>query len=111
MSGTAGGTVVLHVAPEGAEPGSVFGIVQEGDLVSVDVEGRRIDIRVEEAEIRRRLEERKATMDRGDVGSRGKLGERRRGYKALYEACVNQADEGCDFRFLTASGAVLRQRE
>ena len=102
MSGTAGGTIVLHVSPESVVEGSVFGVVRDGDVVWVDVEKRGVGVEIEEEELKRRLEERKAEAS----GGKGVIHERvtKRGYRGLYERCVNQAEEGADFDFLTASG-------
>ncbi len=90
MSGTAFGTVVLHVAPEAAAGGPLRA-VRDGDPIVLDVEARRIDLDLPAAELARRLAE---------------LGEPRRayarGYGALYLEHVLQADEGCDFDFLRA---------
>ena len=99
MSGTAGGTIVLHVSPESAVAGSVFGVVRDGDGVTCDVERRVLRLEVGEEEIARRLEERggKGVVELGE-------GEERRGYRGLYRRRVNQAHEGCDFDFLTAGG-------
>ena len=99
MSGTAGGTIVLHVSPESAVAGSVFGVVRDGDGVTCDVERRVLRLEVGEEEIARRLEERgrKGMVELGQ-------GEERRGYRGLYRRRVNQAHEGCDFDFLTAGG-------
>ena len=90
MSGTAFGTVVLHVAPESAAGGPLRA-VQDGDPIVLDVESRRLDLDVPAAELERRLE---------------RLGPAapnyRRGYGALYLEHVLGADEGCDFDFLRA---------
>jgi dihydroxy-acid dehydratase len=90
MSGTAFGTVVLHVAPESAAGGPLRA-VEDGDPIVLDVEERRIDLDVAPEEVRRRLD---------------RLGppepKYRRGYGALYLDHVLQADEGCDFDFLRA---------
>ncbi|KAL1634930.1 hypothetical protein SLS56_002011 [Neofusicoccum ribis] len=108
MSGTAGGTIVLHVSPEAKDAESVLGVVRDGDVVRLDVEGRRLDLLVDEEEIARRIEERKRTeeaereaeeMEERAAGRRGM-----RGYRALYDRCVNQAEQGADFDFLTAKG-------
>ncbi|KAH7027120.1 dihydroxy-acid/6-phosphogluconate dehydratase [Macrophomina phaseolina] len=105
MSGTAGGTIVLHVSPESKEVGSVLGVVKDGDLVRVDLEGRRLDLLVEEAEVERRKAERQAALENEQVEQRKEEGAARpRGYRALYDREVNQAEEGADFRFLTARG-------
>lgn len=101
MSGTAGGTIVLHVSPESVVPGSVFGVVRDGDVVWVDVEKREIGVDIEDGELQRRLDERKKEIEAGGVWKE-RVG--RRGYRGLYERCVNQAEEGCDFDFLKADG-------
>jgi dihydroxy-acid dehydratase len=88
MSGTAFGTVVLHVTPESAV-GGPLAIVQTGDRIRLDVEGRKIDLLVDEKEIKNRLRQlppRKPTATRG--------------YAKLFEDHVLQADQGCDFDFL-----------
>lgn len=90
MSGTAFGTVVLHVAPESAAGGPLRA-VEDGDQIVLDVEGQRLDLEVPAAVVARRLEE---------------LGppepKYRRGYGKLYLEHVLQANEGCDFDFLRA---------
>ncbi|KAK7745753.1 hypothetical protein SLS62_009634 [Diatrype stigma] len=118
MSGTAGGTVVLHVSPESADPRSVFGIVQDGDTIRVDVEARILSLEVGDDEIARRLAKRqeRTQAERQTVGE-GLGGEEAqqqqqhwvaresmRGYRGLYMRSVNQAEEGADFDFLTARG-------
>jgi dihydroxy-acid dehydratase len=108
MSGTAGGTIVLHVSPESALPESVLGIVQDGDQITCDVESRTLRLDVEDAEIQRRLQIRKGLL----LGSSDTLAQpsvlsgraTERGYRGLYLRTVNQAHEGADFDFLTASG-------
>ena len=62
MSGTAGGTIVLHVSPESALPESVLGIVQDGDQIKCDVESRTLRLEVEDAEIQRRIQRRKELL-------------------------------------------------
>ena len=106
MSGTAGGTVVLHVSPEAAVEGSVFGIVETGDLIRLNAEQRLLSLEVEERTIEERLRRQTETTEKPPLreGRRAK-----RGYRALYESCVNQAHEGADFGFLTASGARIDQ--
>jgi dihydroxy-acid dehydratase len=91
MSGTAFGTVVLHVAPEAAA-GGPLGVVRTGDIVSLDVEKRRIDLVIDEAALRERL----AAL----VPSAKHANGRGRGYARLYDERVMQADDGADFDFL-----------
>ncbi|MFZ5827773.1 MAG: dihydroxy-acid dehydratase, partial [Bacillota bacterium] len=91
MSGTASGTVILHVAPEAAAGGPLW-LVQDGDWIELDVEGRRLDLLVAEEE----LERRRAAWQ-PPVPTYG------RGYGWLFQRHVLQADEGCDFDFLRGS--------
>jgi dihydroxy-acid dehydratase len=88
MSGTAFGTVVLHVAPESAA-GGPLAAVRSGDPIVLDVDEQRLDLDIPTAEIERRLAECVPTQP-----------VYRRGYGALYLDHVLQADEGCDFDFL-----------
>jgi dihydroxy-acid dehydratase len=90
MSGTAYGTIVLHVTPEAAE-GSPLALVRSGDRVSLDVPNRRVDLLVSEEELalRRKAWKKPAHMR-----------QRQRGYRKLYLDHVTQADKGCDFDFL-----------
>jgi dihydroxy-acid dehydratase len=88
MSGTAFGTVVLHVAPEAAAGGPLRA-VRDGDPIVLDVDAQRLDVDVPAAEMTRRLAE------LGPVEPKY-----RRGYGALYLEHVLQANEGCDFDFL-----------
>lgn len=94
MSGTAFGTVVLHVSPEAAA-GGVLAIVQEGDVIELDVNSRRLHLSVPDAEIERRLSGWKAPKPVFE-----------RGYYKLYFDHVMQADQGADLDFLPGgSGA------
>ncbi|KAK4948666.1 hypothetical protein LTR10_012670 [Elasticomyces elasticus] len=109
MSGTAGGTIILHISPESADLESVFGIVQTGDKIVCDVEKRVLSLEVDQQEISRRVAARKERAQ-GSTGNSGAQPEQwlerngRRGYRGLYEREVNQAHLGCDFGFLTAQG-------
>ncbi|KAH0018703.1 dihydroxy-acid and 6-phosphogluconate dehydratase, partial [Aureobasidium melanogenum] len=102
MSGTAGGTIVLHISPESALPDSVFGCVEDGDLIECDVEKRLLKLHVSDEELAHRIAVRSAAKkeEHGTKRIHGK----QRGYRGLYERCVNQAEEGADFDFLTAAG-------
>jgi dihydroxy-acid dehydratase len=88
MSGTAYGTVVLHTAPEAAS-GGPLALVRDGDLIELDVAGRRLELLVDEAE----LESRRRAWAPPPRPPGG-------GYQSLYVDHVLQADEGCDFDFL-----------
>jgi len=87
MSGTAYGTVVLHVAPDAAS-GGLLAFVCNGDRIRLSIQARTIDLLVDEAEIARRREGWKPPEFPA------------RGYRRLYADQVLQADEGVDFRFL-----------
>ena len=89
MSGTAYGTVVLHVAPE-AMAGGPLGIVRDGDMISLDCAGGKLDLEISDEEMKQRLATRAETQVAGA----------RSGYQQLYIDHVLQADEGCDFDFL-----------
>jgi dihydroxy-acid dehydratase len=91
MSGTAYGTIVLHVAPE-ASIGGPLAIVQNGDRIALSVARKHIDLLVDEQEVQRRL----ASVKPPAVPERG--------YASLYRRTVLQAPGGCDFDFLTATG-------
>ncbi len=90
MSGTAFGTIVLHVAPDTAS-GGPLALVRNGDRIRLSVEKRRIDLLVDEHE----LSARRAAMPGQAQAARPA-----RGYQKLYYDTVLQADEGCDFDFL-----------
>lgn len=114
MSGTAGGTIVLHVAPEAADPESALGVVRDGDIVTVDVERRVLRVEISDEEMARRIAERKGAMEGSGKTVDGNGHQERkdpwvarggmRGYRGLYMREVNQADRGADFEFLTAEG-------
>jgi dihydroxy-acid dehydratase len=87
MSGTAFGTVVLHVAPEAAA-GGPLALVRDGDVIRLDAPARRLDLLVDDAELQRRRADWKAPAQPA------------RGYAKLYVEHVTQADQGCDFDFL-----------
>ena len=97
MSGTAFGTIVLHVAPE-ASMGGVLGLVRNGDRIKLSVQNKTIDLLVDEDELARR---------RADWATDNVPVAERRGYDRLYAAEVTQADEGCDFGFLLPVGSHM----
>ena len=88
MSGTAYGTIVLHVAPE-ASVGGPIGLVETGDRIRLSVKDRRIDLLVDEAELARRRAVKPAVTLPADS----------RGYDRLFRTTVTQAPDGCDFDF------------
>ena len=87
MSGTAFGTIVLHVTPEAAV-GGPLALVATGDRIRMSVKERKLDLLVSEAELARR----RASWKPVDAPARG--------YRKLYMDHVLQADHGCDFDFL-----------
>ena len=89
MSGTASGTIVLHVAPESAV-GGPLALVEDGDEIELDVENRSLTLNVPEEVLTQRRE----------TFTSPALPSARRGYKALFLERVLQADRGCDFDFL-----------
>jgi dihydroxy-acid dehydratase len=99
MSGTAYGTVVLHVAPEAASGGSLA-LVENGDLIDLDVGERRLHLDVSEAEIERRRAVWHPPAPPAD-----------RGYYKLYYDHVMQADRGADLDFLVGGSGVGVPRE
>jgi len=88
MSGTAYGTIVLHVAPE-ATVGGPLALVRTGDRIRLSVKERRLDLLVDEGELSQRRE---ALKWHGEVSLRG--------YDRLFRESVLQAPDGCDFDFL-----------
>jgi dihydroxy-acid dehydratase len=91
MSGTAFGTIILHVTPESAV-GGPLSLVTNGDHIRLSVREKRLDLLVEDTELLRRRELLKAP----DLPKRGWAG--------LYARAVQQADLGCDLEFLTEAG-------
>jgi L-arabonate dehydrase len=98
MSGTAFGTVVLHVTPEAAA-GGPLALVQDGDLIELDVEARKLHLHVDEAE----LAARRAAWQAPAVPASG--------YVRLYHTHVLQADQGADFDFLVGCRGDAVPRE
>jgi dihydroxy-acid dehydratase len=88
MSGTAFGTIVLHITPESAV-GGPLALVKNGDLIRLDVPNRSIELQVDAAELERRAQSLPPAKPSP-----------KRGYAKLYVDTVLQADEGCDFDFL-----------
>jgi dihydroxy-acid dehydratase len=88
MSGTAFGTIVLHVTPDAAS-GGLLGLVRNGDRIRLSVKQRRIDLLVDAAELKKREITREKPPETPA-----------RGYSRLYAKEVTGADQGCDFEFL-----------
>ena len=91
MSGTAFGTIVLHITPEAAERGP-FAAVRNGDMISLDVSARTLTVEISEAEIAARLAAWTPPPTLSSMPSHG--------YRKLYQTSVTQADIGCDFDFM-----------
>jgi dihydroxy-acid dehydratase len=94
MSGTAFGTIVLHITPESAV-GGPLALVQTGDMIRLDVAKRRIDLLVDEAEL---------TARQYALGKPARPVWAERGYAHLFYQTITQADEGCDFDFMRREG-------
>ena len=94
MSGTHYGTCILHVSPEAAI-GGPLALLKTGDLVELDVAAGSINMKVDEAELERRRREWKPTAP-----------VYQRSFAALYQQHVSQADQGCDFDFLSGTAVV-----
>jgi dihydroxy-acid dehydratase len=94
MSGTSYGACVLHVAPE-SYVGGPLALVRTGDPITLDVPARTLHLDVDDAELARRRARLQPPPARYP-----------RGYGALYQDQITQADTGCDFRFLAAPGEV-----
>ncbi|MET9527940.1 L-arabinonate dehydratase [Streptomyces coeruleorubidus] len=94
MSGTSYGACVLHVAPE-SYVGGPLALVRTGDSITLDVEARTLHLHVDEEELERRRADWTPPPTRYE-----------RGYGALYNEQITQADTGCDFEFLARPGKV-----
>ncbi|HWW49867.1 MAG TPA: IlvD/Edd family dehydratase [Xanthobacteraceae bacterium] len=94
MSGTAFGTIVLHITPEAAV-GGPLALVQSGDRIRLDAAARTIELLVDATELERR---RKAWMP--PAAREGA----QRGYAWLFDQTITQADQGCDFDFMARDG-------
>jgi len=92
MSGTSYGACVLHIAPE-SHVGGPLALVRDGDLITLDVAERKLELQVSAAELAKRRAAWTPPPARYP-----------RGYGALHAAHITQADEGCDFDFLAAPG-------
>ncbi|MYG43076.1 MAG: dihydroxy-acid dehydratase [Rhodobacteraceae bacterium] len=90
MSGSAFGTVILHVTPEAAI-GGPLALVKNGDRIKLSVSEKKLDLLVSEEEIQERARQFKSQKQETGVS---------RGYEQLYQDQILQADQGCDFEFL-----------
>ncbi|USZ51252.1 IlvD/Edd family dehydratase [Halomonas sp. DN3] len=88
MSGTAAGTIVLHVSPEAAE-GGTLGLVRDGDIIELDVSANRISLEVDEQTLESRRQETTAPAREQPPML---------GYRRLFMEQILQADQGCDFK-------------
>ena len=88
MSGTAAGTIVLHVCPEAAA-GGTLDIVKTGDIIKLDVKERLLELKLSDEEIATRKKSKKSNREI-----------KRRGYNKIFHESVLQADKGADFDFL-----------
>ena len=98
MSGTAYGTIVLHVTPEAAI-GGPLALVRNGDRIKISVENRSLDLLISEEEMQNRLKQLQVKSPPTY----------HRGYKKLYYDTVLQADGGCDFDFLRDPSLLLNK--
>ncbi|ALM51996.1 IlvD/Edd family dehydratase [Halomonas huangheensis] len=87
MSGTAAGTIVLHVSPESAE-GGPLGLIRNGDMIRLDVEARVLELEVEDEALEARRQQQPARKEDAKL----------LGYRRLFMEQILQAEEGCDFR-------------
>src|SRR5688572_12627527 len=94
MSGTAFGTIVLHVAPESAV-GGPLALVQDGDEIELDIPRRTLNLLVDADELERRRQQWRAPPKHYE-----------RGYGALFSRHITQANNGCDFDFLEGTSAI-----
>ena len=101
MSGTAYGTVVLHVSPEAAA-GGPLGLIRTGDVIVLDVAGRRLDVELSDEELAARTPPRPR---------RSRFAAPTRGWERLYVDSVLQADTGADLDFLVGSSGDAVSRE
>ena len=101
MSGTAFGSVVLHVAPE-AEAGGPLAVVRNGDEILFDGPARKLELLISDAELKARLAEWSKNRPPPKYG---------RGYYRLYYDHVLQADRGCDLDFLVGASGDVVERE
>ena len=90
MSGTAFGTIILHVSPE-SYIGGPLSLVENGDLISLSVKNKSLDLLVSDNELEKR---------RKNKGKKYQIDDYKRGYGYIYNKHILQAENGCDFDFL-----------
>ncbi|MBW6495725.1 MAG: dihydroxy-acid dehydratase, partial [Burkholderiaceae bacterium] len=95
ISGTAGGTVIVHVTPETAK-GGPLGLVRDGDRIRLSVAGRTLEVLLSDTELAARAAQMKPAVTQ----------RKERGYLKLFLNAVTQADQGCDFDFLRSADMI-----
>ena len=90
MSGTAFGTIILHVSPE-SYVGGTLSLVENGDLISISLKNKSLDLFVDEDVLKQR---------KSDLKNNYLINDYKRGYGYIYQKHILQAEEGCDFDFL-----------
>jgi len=90
MSGTAFGTIILHVSPE-SYVGGPLSLVENGDLISISLKNKSLDLLVDEDVLKQR---------KSDLKNNYLINDYKRGYGYIYQKHILQAEEGCDFDFL-----------
>jgi len=95
ISGTAGGTIIVHVTPETAK-GGPLGLVRNGDRIRLSVANRTLSVLLSDEELAKRAAEAKPFAPNP----------KERGYRKLFLTSVTQADKGCDFDFLSPTDTI-----
>ena len=90
MSGTAFGTIILHVSPE-SYVGGPLSLVENGDLISISIKNKSIDLKVDDSILEKRRNKKRKNIT---------ISEYERGYGYIYKKHILQAEDGCDFDFL-----------
>jgi dihydroxy-acid dehydratase len=98
MSGTSYGACVLHIAPE-AFVGGPLALVRDGDIIELNVPGRRLSMRVDDEELARRRAQWRPPEPQYP-----------RGFGHMYSLHVTQADRGCDFDFLEGTAPIAEPK-
>ena len=99
---------MLHISPESAIVDSIFGIIENGDFITLDAERRLLEVDLSYDVIQWRINRRRENLAKEESKLVGKrVAQKKRGYRGLYESRVNQAELGCDFDFLRSDGADM----